>query len=135
MNLSKTYGSCSITPTRSIQYVLNVLNWTFCNRNFQVDSQVYSDAKALEKFFDEQLEKFLPDYSFSENDEDGQPPKKYRRIITDWQIVQGANNTVYFSLWTYSNSVLQTTTMKLMKHVCNLLRRIGLINCMDCIYL
>lgn len=48
-----------------------------------VDSQVYSDAKALEKFFDEQLEKFLPDYSFSENDEDGQPPKKYRRIITD----------------------------------------------------
>ncbi|KAL1506345.1 hypothetical protein ABEB36_005728 [Hypothenemus hampei] len=51
-----------------------------------VDSQVYSDAKALEKFFDEQLEKFLPDYAYRgyEDDDNVQPPaKKYKRIITD----------------------------------------------------
>ncbi|ENN72418.1 hypothetical protein HUJ04_009043 [Dendroctonus ponderosae] len=54
-----------------------------------VDSQVYSDAKTLEKFFDEQLEKFLPEYvhpraQVADNDDDLQPPgKKYRRIIND----------------------------------------------------
>ena len=67
---------------------------------FKEDSQVYADAKTLEKFFDEQLEKFLPEYAYEHfDDDDIQPPtKKYRRIISDWQIVQGANNTVYFSL-------------------------------------
>ncbi|XP_056629753.1 E3 ubiquitin-protein ligase TRIM33-like [Diorhabda sublineata] len=50
-----------------------------------VDSQVYMDAKTLEKFFDEQLEKFLPEYAYEMfEDEDSQPPtKKFRRIVTD----------------------------------------------------
>ncbi|XP_060532404.1 E3 ubiquitin-protein ligase TRIM33 isoform X2 [Cylas formicarius] len=51
-----------------------------------VDSQVYSDAKTLEKFFDEQLEKFLPEYAYETFDEDDEvhpPSKKYRRIISD----------------------------------------------------
>jgi tripartite motif-containing protein 33 len=49
------------------------------------DSQVYADAKTLEKFFDEQLEKFLPEYAYEHfDDDDIQPPsKKYRRIISD----------------------------------------------------
>ncbi|XP_044253927.1 E3 ubiquitin-protein ligase TRIM33 isoform X2 [Tribolium madens] len=50
------------------------------------DSQVYADAKVLEKFFDEQLEKFLPEYAYEhfDDDDDIQPPnKKYRRIISD----------------------------------------------------
>lgn len=46
---------------------------------------MYNDAKMLEKFFDEQLQKFLPQYVGSmEDDDDVQPPnKKYRRIICD----------------------------------------------------
>lgn len=47
---------------------------------------MYSDAKALEKFFDEQLIKFLPEYAYEifDNDDDVQPPnKKYKRIISD----------------------------------------------------
>ncbi|KAJ8913021.1 hypothetical protein NQ315_002036, partial [Exocentrus adspersus] len=49
------------------------------------DSQVYSDAKFLEQFFDEQLEKFLPEYAYENFEEDDiRPPnKKYRRIMTD----------------------------------------------------
>ncbi|CAH0560944.1 unnamed protein product [Brassicogethes aeneus] len=51
------------------------------------ESLVYNEAKALEKFFDEQLEKFLPEYAyetFDDEDEVGQPPnKKYRRVLTD----------------------------------------------------
>lgn len=44
---------------------------------------MYNDAKMLEKFFDEQLHKFLPEYA-NEEDDDVQPPcKKYRRIICD----------------------------------------------------
>ncbi|KAJ8966872.1 hypothetical protein NQ314_003266 [Rhamnusium bicolor] len=50
-----------------------------------VDSQIYIDAKTLEKFFDEQLEKFLPEYAYENfEDDDIQPPnRKYRRIISD----------------------------------------------------
>ncbi|XP_076256147.1 E3 ubiquitin-protein ligase TRIM33-like isoform X2 [Rhynchophorus ferrugineus] len=51
-----------------------------------IDTQVYADAKVLEKFFDEQLEKFLPAYAyetFEEDDEIRPPNKKYRRIISD----------------------------------------------------
>ncbi|XP_023025015.1 E3 ubiquitin-protein ligase TRIM33 isoform X2 [Leptinotarsa decemlineata] len=50
-----------------------------------VDSQVYLDAKTLEKFFDEQLEKFLPEYAymFDEDDVQQPPTKKFRRIISD----------------------------------------------------
>ncbi|XP_050316343.1 E3 ubiquitin-protein ligase TRIM33 [Anthonomus grandis grandis] len=55
-----------------------------------VDSQIYADAKTLEKFFDEQLEKFLPDYAYETFEGEGevgeaQPPpaKKYRRVVTD----------------------------------------------------
>ncbi|KAF5308881.1 hypothetical protein FQR65_LT00581 [Abscondita terminalis] len=49
-------------------------------------TQVFNDAKQLEKFFDEQLEKFLPQYAYEnfDHDDDIQPPaKKYRRIISD----------------------------------------------------
>lgn len=49
-------------------------------------TQVYNDAKQLEKFFDEQLEKFLPQYAYEnfDHDDDIQPPtKKYKRIISD----------------------------------------------------
>lgn len=51
----------------------------------QEDTQVYNDAKMLEKFFDEQLQKFLPEYVYSLEDDDNiQPPcKKYKRIICD----------------------------------------------------
>ncbi|KAJ8937289.1 hypothetical protein NQ318_020339, partial [Aromia moschata] len=50
-----------------------------------VDSQIYTDAKTLEKFFDEQLEKFLPEYAYEnfEDDEIQPPNRKYRRIISD----------------------------------------------------
>lgn len=46
---------------------------------------MYVDAKALEKFFDEQLEKFLPEYAYENfDDDDIRPPnKKFRRIIND----------------------------------------------------
>lgn len=49
------------------------------------DTQVYLDAKTLEKFFDEQLEKFLPQFAYENFDSDyAQPPaKKYKRIISD----------------------------------------------------
>jgi len=49
-------------------------------------TQVFNDAKTLEKFFDEQLEKFLPLFAYEnfEEDDDVQPPaKKYKRIISD----------------------------------------------------
>lgn len=51
----------------------------------QEDSQIYIDAKTLEKFFDEQLEKFLPEYAYETfDDDDIRPPnRKYRRIMTD----------------------------------------------------
>ncbi|KAI4463544.1 transcription intermediary factor [Holotrichia oblita] len=50
-----------------------------------MDNPIYSDAKTLEKFFDEQLEKWLPEYAYETfDDEDLHPPsKKYRRIISD----------------------------------------------------
>lgn len=61
------------------------------------DSQVYSDAKSLEEFLDQMLEKWLPDYAYDEglrvsaddgdadyiaqsDDESSQPAKKYRRV-------------------------------------------------------
>ncbi|XP_018326695.1 E3 ubiquitin-protein ligase TRIM33 [Agrilus planipennis] len=44
------------------------------------NTQVYQDAKTLEKFFDEQLEKFLPEHAY---DEFRPPPKKFRRIVSD----------------------------------------------------
>lgn len=45
-----------------------------------VDSQVYSDASNLEKFFDEQLEKWLPEYAYEMfEDEDDAPPAKKNR--------------------------------------------------------
>lgn len=44
------------------------------------------DAKTLEKFFDEQLLKLLPQFAYQFMDEDDfQPPtKKYKRILSDW---------------------------------------------------
>ncbi|XP_017783188.1 PREDICTED: transcription intermediary factor 1-alpha isoform X2 [Nicrophorus vespilloides] len=50
-----------------------------------IDSQVYTDAANLEKFFDEQLEKWIPEYAYDMlEDENIQPPnKKYKRIISD----------------------------------------------------
>ncbi|XP_044748323.1 transcription intermediary factor 1-alpha-like isoform X2 [Coccinella septempunctata] len=49
------------------------------------DSLVYQDAKTLEKFFDEQLEKFLPEYAYENFEDDaGAPPiKKVRRAVND----------------------------------------------------
>lgn len=43
------------------------------------------DAKTLEKFFDEQLLKLLPQFAYQFMDEDDfQPPtKKYKRILSD----------------------------------------------------
>lgn len=54
------------------------------NYNEEV-TQVYNDAKTLEKFFDEQLEKFLPQYAYEnfESDDVQPPAKKYKRIISD----------------------------------------------------
>lgn len=53
--------------------------------NLQEGAPVYNDAKQLEKFFDEQVQKFLPEYLYSlEEDDDSQPPaKKYKRIICE----------------------------------------------------
>lgn len=50
-----------------------------------MDNPIYTDAKTLEKFFDEQLEKWLPEYAYETfDDDDLHPPnKKYRRIISD----------------------------------------------------
>lgn len=50
-----------------------------------VDSLVYQDAKTLEKFFDEQLEKFLPEYAYETfEEENGAPPlKKLRKTVND----------------------------------------------------
>lgn len=47
------------------------------------------DAKTLEKFFDEQLTKLVPQFAYQFMDEDDfQPPtKKYKRIVTDWPIL------------------------------------------------
>lgn len=62
-----------------------ILCFFFTNLKFQEDSQVYSDAKTLEKFFDEQLEKFLPEYAYEQFEDEELPPpaKKYKRIISD----------------------------------------------------
>nr|XP_022912734.1 transcription intermediary factor 1-alpha isoform X2 [Onthophagus taurus] len=50
-----------------------------------VDSDIYNDAKTLEKFFDEQLEKWLPEYAYEtfEDEDLHRPNKKFKRIITD----------------------------------------------------
>lgn len=59
----------------------------------------------MEKFFDQLLEKFLPEYAYESYDDEVHPPnRKYRRILSDWRIVHGANNTSYFSLWNYGST-------------------------------
>ncbi|CAH1978376.1 unnamed protein product [Acanthoscelides obtectus] len=55
-----------------------------------MDSQVYQDAKTLEKFFDEQLEKFLPEFAYEQFNDDEEedaelrpPGRKYRKVVND----------------------------------------------------
>lgn len=58
---------------------------------FQVDSQVYQEARSLEEFFEKLLLKWAPTYAYDdlylatgEEDEEVFPPnRKYRRIIND----------------------------------------------------
>lgn len=59
---------------------------------FQVDSQVYQEARNLEEFFEKLLLKWSPNYAYDdpflatdkEEDEEVFPPnRKYRRIIND----------------------------------------------------
>lgn len=59
---------------------------------FQVDSQVYQEARNLEEFFEKLLLKWAPNYAYDdpflatdkEEDEEVFPPnRKYRRIIND----------------------------------------------------
>lgn len=52
--------------------------------NLQKESQIYHDAKTLEEFFNQLLEKWLPAYAYEhiESDDDfvNPPQRKYRRI-------------------------------------------------------
>jgi len=57
----------------------------------QKESQIYQDARTLEEFFDQLLEKWLPTYAYdstlpSDEESDSPPQKKYRRIILpEWR--------------------------------------------------
>lgn len=57
---------------------------------------MYSDASNLEKFFDEQLEKWLPEYAYEmfEDEDDAPPAKKNRQY---WLRVVGISR-IRFSM-------------------------------------
>lgn len=78
------YTYNEVRPNHKYVYIYVYMFPLFLIFLFQVDTQIYNDARSLEKFFNELLEKWVPNYAYWYEEDAVQPSnRKYRRIIND----------------------------------------------------